>query len=58
LTLFVTPAAAEGAGQETWQGYNLVRWSQGGMRFLAVSDLERGELERFAAILRTRIAAK
>ena len=58
LTLFVTAAAAEGAGQETWQGYNLVRWSQGGMRFLAVSDLERGELERFAAILRTRIAAK
>jgi anti-sigma factor RsiW len=42
-----TPASA------TRQGYNIFHWRQSGMNFWAVSDLERGQLEKFAAMLKT-----
>lgn len=35
-------------------GYNMVRWSGGGFRYLAVSDLDMGELKTFADDLRVR----
>jgi len=36
---------------ETIQGYNLVSWERGGMNFVAISDLEAGELGQFAQLL-------
>jgi anti-sigma factor RsiW len=55
LTLFVGPGGALAGGPASAQGYAIVQWSQGGMSFRAVSDLDRGELERFAALLRARL---
>jgi anti-sigma factor RsiW len=34
------------------QGYNVVHWTADGMNFWAVSDLERGQLDDFAALWR------
>lgn len=36
------------------RGFNLVQWSDGAMRYMAVSDVERRELEYFAALWRER----
>jgi hypothetical protein len=33
------------------QGYNLIRWSNGGMNFWAVSDLNLAELQQFVQLL-------
>ncbi|SFL90391.1 anti-sigma factor [Variovorax sp. OV329] len=40
------------------RGFNLVQWSDGAMRYTAVSDLERRELEYFAALWRERRQAQ
>jgi anti-sigma factor RsiW len=48
INLFVRPAAGrDGAWAGTHEGYNLLRWRQGGLEFWAVSDLNRAELEQF-----------
>jgi anti-sigma factor RsiW len=51
INLFVWPAD-KGDAKATLlaprQGYNLIRWSQGGMVFWAVSDLNEQELMQFA----------
>ena len=53
IDLYVWPGtAAATPASETRNGYNIVRWSQGGMQFCAVSDLEAGELTAFAGLWR------
>ena len=37
---------------ESHNGYNIVRWAQGGMQFRAVSDLEAEQLRAFAGLWR------
>jgi anti-sigma factor RsiW len=49
INLFVWPAAGEEPPQTgERQGYNIVHWSQNGMAFWAVSDLETAQLKQFA----------
>jgi len=51
IDLFVWPASGGGAAApETAQrqGYNLVHWTQYGMTFWAISDVEPGQLRQFA----------
>jgi anti-sigma factor RsiW len=50
INLFVWPGAGDGPPQTAErQGYNIVHWSQGGMNFWAVSDVELSQLKEFAA---------
>jgi len=54
INLFVWPATATPAMNEKAlerQGYNLIRWSNGGMVYWAVSDLNLAELQQFAQLL-------
>ena len=54
INLFVWPATATPAMNEKAlerQGYNLIRWSNGGMTYWAVSDLNLAELQQFAQLL-------
>ena len=49
IDLFVWPAGGETSPQTAErQGYNIVHWSQNGMAFWAVSDLEAAQLKQFA----------
>jgi anti-sigma factor RsiW len=59
INLFVRPTAAGDASDraEAYKGYNVVRWTVGGMEFVAVSDLNAGELGEFASEIRSRTAA-
>jgi anti-sigma factor RsiW len=55
IDLYVWPEggiAARLAGDTAIQGYNVVHWTAGGMNFWAVSDVERGQLDDFAALWR------
>jgi anti-sigma factor RsiW len=48
IDLFIWPAkAGDAIGQESSKGFNVIRWSDGGMFFVAVSDLNKTELEQF-----------
>jgi anti-sigma factor RsiW len=40
----------EASSHGALQGYNVVHWSQDGMNFWAVSDVERGQLDDFASL--------
>ena len=54
INLFVWPATAAPVTNEKAlerQGYNLIRWSNGGMTYWAVSDLNLAELQQFAQLL-------
>jgi anti-sigma factor (TIGR02949 family) len=53
INVFVTPAKDGAAGVETssHQGYNLIRWREGGVELWAVSDLNSGELREFETLL-------
>jgi anti-sigma factor RsiW len=60
VNLFVWPAATEpGHSPATFslRGYNGVQWTQAGMHFWAVSDLNTVELQHLAALLRQRMTA-
>ena len=49
INLFVWPGNGDAPPQTgERQGYNIVHWSQGGMTFWAVSDLELAQLDEFA----------
>lgn len=37
------------------RGFGMVTWSEGGLRYVAVSDVERDDLTRFAELVRQRI---
>ncbi|HJP90745.1 MAG TPA: anti-sigma factor [Pyrinomonadaceae bacterium] len=55
INLFVWPSTAAPAANEKAserQGYNLIRWSNGGMTYWAVSDLNLAELQQFVQLLR------
>jgi anti-sigma factor RsiW len=41
----------------TRQGYNLLQWTQAGMTYWAVSDVNTAELETFAHLIQTEAAA-
>ena len=49
INLFVWPAAAGEApsGQTRRDGYSIAWWTQGGLEFWAVSDIDPGDLESF-----------
>ena len=52
INLFVAqPASTEAraAGTETFQGFNIRSWSEGGLNYWAVSDLAADELAEFSA---------
>jgi anti-sigma factor RsiW len=58
INLFVADAAApehQMAKRNTVQGYNVLRWSTGGLQFFAVSDLNAGELQEFVDKFETGI---
>jgi anti-sigma factor RsiW len=55
INLFVWPAPRDpdtGVQASSQQGYNLLNWTKGHMAYWAVSDLNAGELETFAALVR------
>jgi anti-sigma factor RsiW len=56
INLFVVPALGAPAkpSSEQLDGYHLVRWSENGMGYAAVSDLNQQELSNFADLIRTR----
>lgn len=54
INLFAWPAARgpmPSPGRSDKNGYHMVAWSRSGMTFSAISDVEAGELDRFAALL-------
>jgi anti-sigma factor RsiW len=55
IDVYVWPGGASPrlAGGREINGYNLAHWMEGGMNFWAVSDVERSQLEAFAALWRT-----
>jgi anti-sigma factor RsiW len=50
IDLFVWPSDQSGSAEHVASGYNTVAWNGGGMRFVAVSDLNMAELRVFAAL--------
>lgn len=54
INVFIWPAVSieqDALKQTTLQGYNIVSWMEGGMRYAAVSDLNAKELAQFQALL-------
>ncbi|MGC5700229.1 anti-sigma factor [Pseudomonas sp. NFXW11] len=53
INLFVQPTTqADSAAQsQSWRGYNLVAWRRDHLRFILVSDLERGELQALGQLI-------
>ncbi len=54
INLFVWPARDNGkstAQASVRQGYNLIRWTSGGMEWWAISDLNLAELQQFTQLL-------
>jgi anti-sigma factor RsiW len=60
INLFVWPSGEGATGQKAsvHQGYNLIRWSNGGMNFWAVSDLNLAELQQFVQLLQEQTLAQ
>jgi anti-sigma factor RsiW len=53
IHLFVWPSTQKADPQaQARRGFNVLHWSDGTMAYWAVSDVERPELERFAAGVR------
>jgi anti-sigma factor RsiW len=54
LTAVPTEGAfASGAGPRSINGYNVIQWTENGVTYWAVSDVETKELETFAQLFRT-----
>jgi anti-sigma factor RsiW len=52
IDLFIWPVKTDDAsGNASSKGYNVIRWSNGGLFFVAVSDLNKTELEQFKNLL-------
>jgi anti-sigma factor RsiW len=59
IDVFVWPSTAQQAPTRSLRkGFNVLHWADGSMQYWAVSDLERGEMERFARLWRERVAAQ
>jgi anti-sigma factor RsiW len=59
INVFIWPDGSRGesaAKAAERQGYDLVRWTKGGMTYWAVSDLEQSELKRFVELLQKAAA--
>jgi anti-sigma factor RsiW len=57
INLFVWPLTVEQSDDHSdcsRQGYNVVHWSQAGMNYWAVSDLNGAELRQFATLLKNQ----
>jgi anti-sigma factor RsiW len=55
IDLFVWPAGSSDAdGEGSSKGYNVIRWTRGGMFFVAVSDLNKLEMEEFQKLQNAR----
>ena len=55
INLFIWPSIRSSSTSEdfrTQQGYNAIHWSQGGMEYWAVSDVNRGDLRNFGQLVR------
>jgi len=53
IDLYVWPQTSAGphlASDTAIQGYNVIHWTEGGMNFWAVSDVERNQLQDFATL--------
>jgi anti-sigma factor RsiW len=58
IDVYVWPSSAQQAPQRSVRrGYNLVHWADGAMQVWAISDMDAGEIERFAGLWRERAAA-
>jgi anti-sigma factor RsiW len=59
INLFTWPAGREGAktsaAASSHQGFHVLHWSQNGMVYWAVSDLEADRLSRFAQLLEQKV---
>ena len=53
INLFILPTTGARKAHEdlSLRGYNIVSWQQNNMRFIAVSDVESGELEAFSRLV-------
>ena len=61
INLFVWPSTEAAAGSEkisARQGYNVIRWSNGGMSYWAVSDLNLAELQQFVQLFQEQSQAR
>jgi len=60
IDLYVQPGdgTLRAMSAQNERGFNLVQWSDGAMRYTAISDVERRELEYFAALWRERRQAQ
>ena len=55
INVFIWPSGSDSDEREraeSGQGYNVVHWARAGMTYWVASDLNRGELEQFAALLK------
>jgi len=53
INVFVRPeAASAGESEETRNGFHMETWTDGGMEFRAVSDLNEAELRQFVSAWR------
>ncbi len=51
INLFIWPSKAAGSGTMMREGYNLMNWTQGGLTFWAITDLQADELKQFQQAL-------
>jgi anti-sigma factor RsiW len=61
INLFVWPSTGAGDLSEqasVRQGYNLIRWTNSGMTYWAVSDLNLAELQQFVQLLQEQNQAR
>jgi anti-sigma factor RsiW len=61
INLFVWPSTGAGDVNEkvsVRQGYNLIRWTNGGMNYWVVSDLNLAELQQFVQLLKEQIQGR
>ena len=57
VNLFVWPAKSAGERTSAEDGFELAEWSDGGLRFAAVSDIPPPELRQFERAFRSKAAA-